>query len=271
MGLSAHGHRSQHPGTAPVSCLHSHRATNGTATVGPTPLQETHLFGWEPDHLGRVRVPVWLNLPVATILTGLTRLIVLSSWIAAGPTRASLDGGNHCGRRALQSSGRASSGDHGSDCHRSSYLSDQSMVVAHLTVCRVDPTADGPGIWTAVSAAIDEHRRLDRHCGTDLTRSQYAPECHAFGGLLPGRCRIGQSGASTTSGPPGGTCTQRASERGRSPTGTSSGLSGCVSAFGSVHASAHCPRVFPEDAASRSEERRDHHIWRESTDPRSSQ
>src|SRR5712692_6084718 len=68
MGLSAHGHRSQHPGTAPARCLHSHRAPNGTATVGPTPLQETHLFGWEPDHLGRVRVPVWLNLPVATIL-----------------------------------------------------------------------------------------------------------------------------------------------------------------------------------------------------------
>src|SRR3989442_15793253 len=30
MGLSAHGHRSQHPGTAPASCLHSHRANNGT-------------------------------------------------------------------------------------------------------------------------------------------------------------------------------------------------------------------------------------------------
>src|SRR5438309_1724002 len=107
MGLSAHGHRSQHAGTAPARCLHSHRATNGTATVGPPPLQETHLFGWEPDHLGRVRVPVWLNLPVATILAGLTRLIVISSWIAAGPTRAGLDGGNHCGRLALQSSGRA--------------------------------------------------------------------------------------------------------------------------------------------------------------------
>src|SRR5260370_15203427 len=88
MGLSAHGHRSQHPGTAPARCLHSHRANHGTATVGPTPLQETQLCGWEPDHLGRVRVPVWLNLPVATILTGLTRLIVISSWIAAGPTRA---------------------------------------------------------------------------------------------------------------------------------------------------------------------------------------
>src|SRR6266704_3525506 len=219
MGLSAHGHRSQHPGTAPARCLHSHRATNGTATVGPTPLQETHLFGWEPDHLGRVRVPVWLNLPVATILTGLTRLIVISSWIAAGPTRAGLDGGNHCGRLALQSSGRASSRDHGSDCRGSCYLSD---------------------------------------------------ECLAFGGLLPGRCRIGQSCASTTSCPSGSTCTPRASERGRSPTGTSSGLSGCVSAFGSVHASAHCPRVFPEDAASRSEARADDHFWRECTHLRSS-
>src|SRR6266704_3553754 len=105
MGLSAHGHRSQHPGTAPASCLHSHRATHGTATVGPTPLQETHLCGWEPDHLGRVRVPVWLNVPVATILTGLTRLIVISSWIAAGPTRTGLDGGNHCGRLALTGNG----------------------------------------------------------------------------------------------------------------------------------------------------------------------
>src|SRR2546428_11886161 len=93
MGLSAHGHSSQHPGTAPAGCLHSHRANNGTATVGPPPLQETHLCGWEPDHLGRVREPVWLNLPVATILPGLTRLIVISSWIAAGPTRAGLDGG----------------------------------------------------------------------------------------------------------------------------------------------------------------------------------
>src|SRR2546425_7094556 len=81
MGLSAHGHSSQHPGTAPAGCLHSHRANNGTATVGPPPLQETHLCGWEPDHLGRVREPVWLNLPVATILPGLTRLIVISSWI----------------------------------------------------------------------------------------------------------------------------------------------------------------------------------------------
>src|SRR5437660_12250258 len=95
MWLSAHGHRSQHPGTAPASCLPSHRATNGTATVGPTPLQETQLFGWEPDHLGRVRVPVWLNLPVATILTGLTRLIVISSWIAAGPTRVAPVVGNN--------------------------------------------------------------------------------------------------------------------------------------------------------------------------------
>src|SRR6266699_3806412 len=74
MGLSAHGHRSQHPGTAPASCLHSHRATNGTATVGPTPLQETQLFGWEPDDLGRVREPVWLNLPVATYL--------MSQWLS---------------------------------------------------------------------------------------------------------------------------------------------------------------------------------------------
>ena len=136
---------------------------NGTATVGPPPLQATQLCGWEPDQLGRVREPVWLNLPVATILTGLTRLIVISSWIAAGPTRAGLDGGNHCGRRALQSSGRASSRDHGSDCHRSCDLSDESMVVAHLPVCRVDPTAAGPGIWTPVSAASNEHRRLDRH------------------------------------------------------------------------------------------------------------
>src|SRR6266853_3252391 len=148
MERSAHGHRSQHPGTAPARCLHSHRANNGTATVGPPPLQETQLFGGEPDQLGRVREPVWLNLPVATILTGLTRLIVISSWIAAGPTRAGLDGGNPCGRPALPSSGRASSRDHGSDCHRSSDLSAESMVVAHLPVCRVDPTAAGPGIWT---------------------------------------------------------------------------------------------------------------------------
>src|SRR5258708_1694611 len=228
MGLSAHGHRSQHPGTAPARCLHSHRATNGTATVGPTPLQETQLFGWEPDHLGRVRVPVWLNLPVATILTGLTRLIVIPSWIAAGPTRAGLDGGNHCGRLALQSSGRASSRDHGSDCRGSCYLSDESMVVAHLTVCRVDPTADCTGIWSTFSSA------------------------------------------SNASCPSGSTCTQRASERGRRPTGTSSGLSGCVSAFGSGHAPHPGARVFPEDAASRSEARADHNIWRESTDPRSS-
>src|SRR2546428_11342681 len=163
MGLFAHGHRSQHPGTAPARCLHPHRATNGPATVGPPPLQETQLFGGEPDRLGRVRVPVWHNLPVATILTGLTRLIVLSSWIAAGPTRAGLDGGNHCGRLALPSSGRASSRDPGSDCRGSCYLSDESMVVAHLPVCRVDPTAAGPGIGTAFSAASNEHRRLDRH------------------------------------------------------------------------------------------------------------
>src|SRR6516165_9637736 len=163
MGLAAHGHRSKHPGTAPASCLHSHRAPNGTATVGPPPLQETQLIGWEPDHLDRVRGPVWLNLPVAPILTGLTRLIVLSSWIAAGSTRASLDGGNHCGRRALQPSGRASARDHGSDCHSACDLSAESMVVAHLTVCRVDPIAAGPGIWTAVSAASNDHRRLDRH------------------------------------------------------------------------------------------------------------
>src|SRR6267154_3963320 len=163
MGLSAHGHRSQHPGTAAAGCLHSHRANNGTATVGPTPLQETQLLGGEPDHLGRVREPVWLNLPVATILTGLTRLIVISSGIAAGPTRAGLDGGNHCGRLALPSSGRASSRDHGSDCHRSCYLSAESMVVAHLPVCRVDPTSDCTGIWTDVSSASNEHRRLDRH------------------------------------------------------------------------------------------------------------
>src|SRR6266702_4311677 len=163
MGLSAHGHRSQHPGTAPASCLHSHRATNGTATVGPPPLQETHLCGWEPDHLGRVREPVWLNLPVAPILTGLTRLIVISSWIAAGSTRAGRDGGNHCGRLALPSPGRASSRDHRSDCRGFCYLSDESMVVAHLTVCRVDPTAAGPGIWTAFSSSSNEHRRLDRH------------------------------------------------------------------------------------------------------------
>src|SRR5260221_8590728 len=270
MGLSAHGHRSQNPGTAPASCLHSHRAPNGTAPVGPAPLQETQLCGWEPDQLGRVRVPVWLNLPVATILTGLTRLIVISSWIAAGPTRAGLDGGNHCGRLALQSSGRASSRDHGSDCRGACYLSDESMVVAHLPVCRVDPTSDGTGIWTPFSASSNEHRRLDRHCGNDLTRSQYAPECLAFGGLLPGRCRIGQSCASTTSCPSGSTCTPRASERGRSPTGTSSGLSGCVSAFGSGHAPHPGARVFPEVAASRSEARADHNIWRESTDPRSS-
>src|SRR5437588_10861975 len=229
MGLSAHGHRSQHPGTAPARCLHSHRAPNGTATVGPPPLQETHLFGWEPDHLGRVREPVWLNLPVATILPGLTRLIVISSWIAAGATMAGLDGGNHCGRLALQSSGRASSRDHGSDCHGSCYISDESMVVAHLTVCRVDPTSDCTGIWTPFSSSINEHRRLDRHWGRGLTRSQYPPECLAFGGLLPGRCRIGQSCASATPGPSGRTRTPRASERGRSPTGTSPGLPGCVS------------------------------------------
>src|SRR5437660_11509470 len=108
MGLSAHGHRSQHPGTAPARCLHSHRATNGTATVGPPPLQETHLCGWEPDHLDRVRESLWLNLPVATILTGLTRLIVISSWIAAGLTRAGLDGANDCARLALQATGHAS-------------------------------------------------------------------------------------------------------------------------------------------------------------------
>src|SRR6266567_5145162 len=163
MGLSAHGHRSQHPGTAAAGCLHSHRAPNGKATDVPPPLPETHLCGWEPDHLCRVLEPVWLHLPVATILPGLTRLIVISSWLAAGPTRAGLDGGNHCGRRALPSSGRASSRDHGSDGRGSCYLSDESMVVAHLTVCRVDPTADGPGIWTAFSAASNEHRRLDRH------------------------------------------------------------------------------------------------------------
>src|SRR5260370_4578046 len=153
MGCFAQGHGSKHPGAGPVSCLNSHRATNGTATVGPTPLQETQLCGWEPDHLGRVREPVWLNLPVATILTGLTRLIVISSWIAAGPTRAGLDGGNHCGRRALPSSRRASSRDHGSDCRGSCYLSDESMVVAHLTVCRVDPTSDGTGICIPFSSS----------------------------------------------------------------------------------------------------------------------
>src|SRR5438132_8283542 len=141
MELSAHGHRSQHPGTAPARCLHSHRANNGTATVGPAPLQETHLFGGEPDQLGRLREPVWLNLPVATILTGLTRLIVISSWIAAGPTRAGLDGGNHCGRLALQSSGRASSRDHGSDCRGACYLSDESIVVVLLAVFSIEPTA----------------------------------------------------------------------------------------------------------------------------------
>src|SRR6266700_6263576 len=270
MGLAAHGHRSQHPGTAPARCLHSHRAPNGTATVGPPPLQETQLFGWEPDQLGRVREPVWLNLPVATILAGLTRLIVISSWIAAGPTRAGLDGGNHCGRLALPSSGRASSRDHGSDCRGACYLSDESMVVAHLPVCRVDPTAACPGIWTPFSAASNEHRRLDRHCGNDLTRSQYAAECLACGGLLPGRGRIGQSGASTTSCPSGSTCTPRASERGRSPTGTSSGLSGCVSAFGSGHAPHPGTRVVPEDAASHSEARADDHLWRECTHLRSS-
>src|SRR6266550_8711407 len=162
MGLFAHGHRSQHPGTAPAGCLHSHRAPNGTATVGPAPLQATQLLGGEPDHLGRVREPVRLNLPVATILPGLTRLIVISSWLAAGPTRAGLDGGNHCGRLALPSSGRASSRDHGSDCRGSGDLSDESMVVAHLPVCRVDPTAAGAGIWTPFSAASNEHRRLDR-------------------------------------------------------------------------------------------------------------
>src|SRR5260370_16564920 len=116
MGLSAHVHRSLHRGTAHPSCLHYHRATNGTAPVEPTPLQETHLFGWEPDHLGRVRVPVWLNLPVATILTGLTRLIVISSWIAAGPTRAGLDAGNHCGSLALQSPARSSPHTHAINC-----------------------------------------------------------------------------------------------------------------------------------------------------------
>src|SRR5437764_9802409 len=163
MGLSAHGHGSQRPGTAPASCLHCPRAPSGTVTLGPPPLQETQLFGGEPDHLGRLRVPVWLNLPVATILTGLTRLILLSSGIAAGPTRAGLDAGNHCGRLALQSSGRASSGDHGSDCRGSCYISDESMVVAHLTVCRVDPTSDCTGIWTPFSSSINEHRRLDRH------------------------------------------------------------------------------------------------------------
>src|SRR5207245_3788990 len=134
MGLSAHGHRSQHPGTAPARCLHSHRANNGTATVGPPPLQETQLCGWEPDHLGRVRVPVWLNLPVATILTGLTRLIVISSWIAAGPTRAALDGGKLSGRVALPSSGSGSSGDHGSGWCGSCLLSDEVLVVAILCV-----------------------------------------------------------------------------------------------------------------------------------------
>src|SRR6266699_3269010 len=128
MGLSAHGHRSQHPGTAPASCLHSHRATNGTATVGPTPLQETQLSGGEPDQLGRVRVPVWLNLPVATILTGLTRLIVISSWIVAGPTRAGLDGGNHCARLALQSFGGACCRVLCSDCRGPCYLSSESIV-----------------------------------------------------------------------------------------------------------------------------------------------
>ena len=61
-----------------------------------------------------------------------------------------------------------------------------------------------------------------------------------------------------------------ASERGRSPTGTSSGLSGCVSALCSNHAPHPGARVVPEDAASHSEERGDNHIWRESTDPRSS-
>src|SRR6266699_1250017 len=163
MGLAAHGHRSQHAGTAPAGCLHPPRAPNGTATVGPPPLQETHLCGGEPDQLGGVREHVWLNLPVATILPGLTRLIVISSWIAAGPTRAGLDGGNHGGRLALQSSGRASSRDHGSDFRGACYLSYESMVVAHLPVCRVDPTAACPGIWTPCSAASNEHRRLDRH------------------------------------------------------------------------------------------------------------
>src|SRR5260370_37454598 len=115
MGLSAHGHRSQHPGTAPARCLHSHRANNGTATVGPTPLQETQLCGWEPDHLGRLRESVWLNLPVATILTGLTRLIVISSSIAAGPTRAGLEVRNQGGSLAPPSSGRASTRAHGSN------------------------------------------------------------------------------------------------------------------------------------------------------------
>src|SRR5437870_13895230 len=128
MGLSAHGHRSQHPGTAPASCLHSHRAANGTATVGPTPLQETQLFGWEPDHLGRVREPAWLNLPVATILTGLTRRIVISSRIAAGPTWAGIDGGNHCVSLRLQSPGRASSRDHGSVRRGPCYVSKEPIV-----------------------------------------------------------------------------------------------------------------------------------------------
>ncbi len=99
---------------------------------------------------------------------------------------------------------------------------------------------------------------------TLLSVSRAAVSSLAVAGLV-------KSCASTTSCPSGSTCTPRASERGRSPTGTSSGLSGCVSAFGSVHAPHPCARVFPEDAASRSEARADHHIWRESTDPRSSQ
>src|SRR5260370_30894914 len=155
MWLSAHGHRSKHPAAAPARCLHSHRATNGTATVGPTPLQETQLSGWEPDQLGRLRESVWLNLPVATILTALTRLIVISSWIAAGPTRAALDGGNHCGRAALRSSGRASSRDRGSDCRGSCYLSDESMLVAHRPLCLVDPTSHGHEIWTPFSSSCN--------------------------------------------------------------------------------------------------------------------
>src|SRR5260370_7596082 len=144
MGLSAHGHRSQHPGTAPARCLHSHRANNGTATVGPTPLQETQLCGWEPDHLGRLRESVWLNLPVATILTGLTRLIVISSWIAPGPTRGGLDGGHHCGRLALQSSGPASSRDHGCYSRCFCYNSHKPMVLAPLPA----PPSHPPSAFT---------------------------------------------------------------------------------------------------------------------------
>src|SRR5437588_5971627 len=143
------------------------------------------------------------------------------------------------------------------------------MVACLPAVCPVVPTFVCTGIWTPIASSTNQHRLLYRHLGNDLTRIQCVPACLAFGGLLPGRCRIGQSCASTTSCPSGSTCTPRASERGRSPTGTSSGLSGCVSAFGSVHASAHCPRVFPEDAASRSEARADDHIWRECTHLRS--